>query len=433
MSGRLREIFARLGCFPKILIVGCVVMLAWLGPYKWLVHMREAQLGYHYRVKVHLSHKGEPIEMNYVVGCGGAGFPLHPDGTPVDALGTNPTLYAMATQDGHAVEMVGSSGMIRNFCNGETTANGRVAANWLPMIIWYDRAENLAHGVAYVTQDAYENPSSQLEFHGATVEPATPQEYRDFYARGTPNLLPDYMVGSLYRGEPALPKDVTAYKAEPWRAWPYAGTGACNGVERLPLTDSQKDMVRPYWPADHPKYWAEENRAESGLILKLYARIPPAGRPSDFPLDNAPNAWINNRKYNFSSDKERRVFILNDNMTYEDLSDFRPQVFPIDRNTKLYPIDRDLYEDKGYHFDIRIGDDKAEKGFMYCDRYGIEIGTSLGLFTNKGDWKREYMAVSRRSVSGTSIPINADEYGTWGSILFENDEYAITTTDGFIF
>ena len=55
----------------------------------------------------------------------------------------------------------------------QTTANGGVQPDLLPVIVVYDNPDTLSFGIAYLSEDAYESPLSALKFGGATIEKAT--------------------------------------------------------------------------------------------------------------------------------------------------------------------------------------------------------------------------------------------------------------------
>ncbi len=172
---------------------------------------RQVDNAVYYRVKVGLSHKGAPIDFDVVVGCGARVSSDGYSGASVDILGWYPFVYARAISGGHAVllrtSVDGVSEIGEEPCRGGTSTDGSgdyrrphapaVAADWLPIMVWYDRADDLSHGLAYVTRDAYEAPDAQLEFHGATVEHATRTDFERFLATAPENLMPRYLADNL--------------------------------------------------------------------------------------------------------------------------------------------------------------------------------------------------------------------------------------------
>ena len=70
---------------------------------------------------------------------------------------------------------------------GETTENRRVPEDFLPGIIWFEKAGDRRFGIAHVSEDAFENPKGKLKFHGATVQRATRAEWEKFRERAAGN------------------------------------------------------------------------------------------------------------------------------------------------------------------------------------------------------------------------------------------------------
>lgn len=120
--------------------------------------------GYFYRFKASFSHKGEPLEFDYVVACDIRITSYRGGGTSNDSTFA-PKVMMMPTGDGAAV-------MVRTIraCNGETTENGRAPEDLFPMAIWFDDVNDMTFGWGYASEDAYESDFSQLEFHGATID-----------------------------------------------------------------------------------------------------------------------------------------------------------------------------------------------------------------------------------------------------------------------
>ena len=243
----------------------------------------------YYRVKVGLSHKGEPIDFDVVVGCGARVSSDGHSGASIDIVGWYPFVYAKAVPGGHAVLLRTSVDGISDLrsggpCRGATSTDGSgdyrrpnapgVAADWLPILVWYERADDLSHGLAYVTQDAYEAPDAQLEFHGATIEHATRVDFERFLATAPENLMPRYLAGNLccdipgrYETAADVPPEVVR---DPRLAWRLMGRPFCSGVERIRLNEVQRAQVRALWPADHPRYWSVPGREQLALSQRLF-------------------------------------------------------------------------------------------------------------------------------------------------------------------
>jgi hypothetical protein len=354
----------------RIAFIGLLILAAWLG-YRWTFADAAAvnDNAYFYRLKVDLTHKGEPIDLNVVVNCRSR-ITRHHDGSSasVEPLGTWPTKYAMAINGGHAVAI--DTVNKGQFCQGDTTANLKVATNWLPLITWYDRSEDLSFGLGYWSQDAYESPASQLEFHGAVVSKASRQDFMDFLDHGPPNLLPDHMIHWLSQPAPKLPADLTPFIKEPWRAWPYSDGGCGRGALRLKLTPRQKDLVRARWPADHPKFWSVPGDEQTALMKQLYPEKPGAPRYSFQYIRYNRERY----PYDFSPNGSDHLDYVDETATPEMVRQFRPQVFPVKDDLGLRGLSAKTRADYDYETEIDIGDGIANRGFVYC-----EIGVPSGL------------------------------------------------------
>jgi hypothetical protein len=201
--------------------------------------------GPYYRVKVNLTYKGTPQNFDFVVACS-ATITRRVDGTTYE-VGLTPTLFGRRMADGKGL-------VIRppTKCRGETTENGKVPKNLLPMVVVYDDADTLAFGTAYVSKDAYTNPLSVLEFKGATISSATAEEFEESHERGEKNLVTREQYHS--------------YTMDPDRMWKEMGLKlteyrmgiGCLTYSRLEIPEKNREAVRAGWPSHHPKYWKPE-------------------------------------------------------------------------------------------------------------------------------------------------------------------------------
>jgi hypothetical protein len=139
--------------------------------------------GTYFRLKVSLDYKGAPQDFDIVIGCNVLDID-YKDGSNTHEVGLVPTVYGRRMSDGKGL-------VIRppDACDGQTTANGKVPADFMPLIIVYDDADTLGFGTAYISDEAYESPLSVLKFGNATIEPATRAEFVEFRKNGTPNLV----------------------------------------------------------------------------------------------------------------------------------------------------------------------------------------------------------------------------------------------------
>lgn len=243
-----------------LLLTGCgfetIVLPRWWSP--WRVETEHETT--YYRLKVALSHKGQPIDLDVVVGCGVRSQHYSYGETSVEIGGMYPLVYAVAIPGGHAVK-VRTLPVVDGYslCQGGTSDNGAVPREWIPFITWYDDARDLSHGIGYATPDAYANPRSQLEYHGAHVSAATRADFDAFLKTKPVNLVPAYLAGWLFPPGHVIRsrKDVTpAMKRDPRTAWKLEGKPNCRGVLRIKLDDRQRRLVRSLWPAQRPRIWS---------------------------------------------------------------------------------------------------------------------------------------------------------------------------------
>jgi hypothetical protein len=212
----------------------------------------EVDRGTYFRLKVKLAYKGEPQDFDIVVGCNVRQINYKDNSRTVE-VGLVPTLFGRRMSNGKGL-------VVRppNACGGQTTANGQVPSDLLPIAVVYDDAETLAFGVAYLSEDAYENPLSVLTFGGATIENANKAEFEEF-RRTQPNLVKPASYHTP-RGLPPLKERNLAPAAVPM------GTG-CYGYARFRLVGDELQHAREMWPAEHPRFWRPARNAQSAEAL----------------------------------------------------------------------------------------------------------------------------------------------------------------------
>ncbi len=139
--------------------------------------------GTYFRLKVDVTYKGEPQHFDIVVGCNVLDI-TYKDGSGTHEVGLVPTVYGRRMSDGKGLVV-----RAPDACGGETTANGRVPANFMPVLVIYDDAGTLGSGSAYIVDEAYQNPRSPMTFGKASVETASRAEFLDFRQSGPSNLV----------------------------------------------------------------------------------------------------------------------------------------------------------------------------------------------------------------------------------------------------
>jgi hypothetical protein len=208
--------------------------------------------GTYFRLKVKLTYKGKPQDFDFVVGCNVRQTNYQDNSRSVD-LGMVPEVFGRRTSDGKAV-------VIRppRACRGETTANGGAPPDLLPMVIVYDNAHNLAFGTAYMSEDAYESPLSELTFGGATIEKATRVEF-DHSRETQSNVLTHEMYWRLTAEGRKQPN---ANNIPQWGVY-------CRGFARYRLPNEFQQLVRKYWPKSKPRYW----QPDRGTLQTIWSEL----------------------------------------------------------------------------------------------------------------------------------------------------------------
>ncbi len=350
----------------------------------------------YFRFVAELEFEKAPLTIDIVVACQQHRTQSRALGGTSETLGMSAYLFAVPLPGGHAVTVrtVGARG-IPDPCSGATTANGRVPKDWLPLVVWYDRADDLSHGLGYVNQDAYANPIARLGFRGARVEAATAQDFDRFLQTGPKSLLPADLSGSmsgtnnLFLG-PDVP--VTAeYLAHPEKAWRYAGPPTCRGVRRIRLPQALRDTVRALWPADRPERWQPPRAVE--YDLKIKAVNDPKGPRLE------------------SYDRDRR--------SAGPASD--DTVFPVLSNEALRGLGQDPQRAEAFSHDALVDEMPSLRGFVYCDS---DAPPALVEALLKRPPERFAME-GRRTCRLGAMPVRVRSWGCSGSwIVFERDDHA---------
>ena len=206
---------------------------------------------YYFRLKAKYSHDGQPIDFDIVVACG-IRVDRYKSGDSGFIAGRYPRFFVKKTGDGHAVMQI-----VPIACRGETTENDMVPADFLPGAIWYDKLGDYRFGVAYISEDAFENPKSQLKFHGASVQKATRAEWEAFEKQAAKNEgmrsryydRPYYWAGDAKRFAEGNGDEVEAAYAR-----------GCHGYARYELSQAAREILRKYRPNNQSRYWATGSR-----------------------------------------------------------------------------------------------------------------------------------------------------------------------------
>ena len=217
-----------------------------------------------YRMRVGLSHEGERIDFDIVVGCA-IRVTNYIDGDRSFDARHYPATYMKRIEGGHGVLL-----RIPRYCDGWTTDNGKVPEDMVPPIVWYEDADDWIFGTGYYSMDAYENPNAQLEFHGASVHAAKREEFE----AALPQMQSDNLVPQDGYAKPRPHPTEAEKKAHSWdkqwlaRWFPFVPR--CYGVRRFDLTDeAANELLRAHWPDHKPRFWSLPQTPQSNELPAL--------------------------------------------------------------------------------------------------------------------------------------------------------------------
>lgn len=255
------RLYRRLGAWlfaacSAICVGGCLSTPLAAGSF---VKSVEEDHGTYYRLKVKLTYKGEPQDFDIVVGCNVRRINYKDNSSTYEA-GLVPTVFGRRMTDGKGL-------VIRapDACDGQTTANGRVQSDLLPVVVVYDDAETLTFGIAYLSEDAYDSPLSVLTFGGATVEKATRAEFDEF-RRTQPNLVKRESYHAPLDSDTRLKANDFTYVTRPFGH-------QCQAYMRFRIPEELRPQVRKQWPKARPTYWRPDTyEAERAITSEIWGR-----------------------------------------------------------------------------------------------------------------------------------------------------------------
>jgi hypothetical protein len=200
------------------------------------------KFGWFYRMVVELSHGGEPLNIEVIIGCGSQERQILGEGRSVRAIWA-PYIYGVRTKNGEGV-LVQSP----NICDRDLVKQP-MPADFLPVVFWAPDAGNLEFMIASLHEQAYTQPVAKLAFHKATFTEATKADYEAWIqTKWKDNIVPlgdrgdEYSNGSdFFRGAGFFPK------GDPRNA--SVLRLSCHAMLRVPIAGVVEDKVRERWPA----------------------------------------------------------------------------------------------------------------------------------------------------------------------------------------
>jgi hypothetical protein len=334
---------------------------------------RDEKNFFFYRVHTKLTYKptGEPLEFDVVVACNYHEVKYR-DGDRSVLYGSDPEFFAKKVGGNHVVMM-----QVPKYCPfaeqiakpmvqlGQPTFREKyLPPDFMPLLIWFDDASDLRFGIGYISDDAYENPSSKMSYHATTITQVSRTE-RDAWqaSTGVHNLIKPYhyqeaLAKSL--GEPIPYSRKTPFP----KANDYTFIGKkilpvshmnfpfqCRGYIRVKLSEPARAFIRQHWPAHRPTYWAPvEDKMKrvhiqnDGSDIGQYA---PSGSSTVRGMARRGGLWS---YYGGHSPTRRYV----------------EPVYPMRLGGGDTALTRKLEDDAFIYDNIEISE--ATRGFVYCER-----------------------------------------------------------------
>lgn len=304
-----------------------------------------------FRLISRYEHAGKSLNFDIVVGCG-VKVTRYGDGDrSYDAI-RDPVVFGKRTSDGNVVWQI-----VPNACLGETTENGKVPRDFLPGAIWFDVQNGSFLGIAYVTEDAFENKRSELKFLGAEVRSATRSEWEAFQPTAKTNLVE---VKAFSTGVPEPTKDELLgrlWNKEALAAWKPAVS--CHAVERFEISDPVAiAMVEQYWPIGRPRFWTlpPDKMRELTERVALHNRVQVGnGSRSDYFRLGTYSAR------GFPTRSRGGVMYSDGGQD----SEFPSEIYPVSKGDGIPWLTPSLSSAAAIYRDAAL-DGRANKGFAYC-------------------------------------------------------------------
>jgi hypothetical protein len=232
-------------------------------------YSKDAGYFYRFRAAFEVKITGEQLDFDYIVACN-IRLTRWRDGGLSNDTSFSPRVMVQATAGGQAVIL-----KTLDACGGLVSETNDVPADVLPVAIWFDSIAELSHGLAYASEDAYENPVGKLRFHGARIDRATRADWEAWRKKAADEYVE--------RGSMPGPWGYD-YPDNMNEANPDIGkyVSSCHGYRRLKLPEAIRAKIHPQWPSNRPQFWAlanEDDGKVGELLLDDTVSEPPGGAP----------------------------------------------------------------------------------------------------------------------------------------------------------
>jgi hypothetical protein len=353
-------------------------------------------------LKAKYTHDGEPIDFDIVAACS-IRIDRYKSGDSGFLAARYPRFFVKETQDGHAVMQI-----VPAPCRGETTSGGRVPGDFLPGVIWFEKPGDYRFGVGYFTEDAFENPKSQLKFLGASIEKATSADWEAFKNIASNN---EGMRRRYYDRPPYTYEEAQRIADAGGREVEAAFARGCTGIARYALSDAAREIVRKHWPKGQPRFWApEERRTGPWAELKILERSTPILANRRRYIDHLINTVFVSAGF---PTRTGGGMIGRGSPKI-----FPPEIFPLSQDRGVpWVFSESVSKSQYLYKDVQV-DTGPGKGFLYC---------YTNLTPGKGQLKRpipDYRdRESRIRVDGEPVVTPDRKHWSWPNPFYERDEY----------
>jgi hypothetical protein len=386
-----------------------------------------------FRIKASLIADGAPLEFNVVVACSTTVYGGGGDGAGF-SVKHYPYYYAVPISNNHAVQLVTQDG-----CDGMTTDNGKVPADYLPPILWYENADDLSLGYLYLTDDAYEGKRSKLKFIKASVHRATRDEFEAWRKTDdAKNLIKPERQPFLndLRKIEYKQKLQPEFEKDPRLFWQYTAIDQCYAIRRMPMHPALQAYIRSIRPAGSGKYWSvsySENAQLMSKIKTMFIHIgqqgwdqPPKPNSGDPLLDAIPAKPFNGygwRQYGLPEGYTSKGYARRNGVGYKSLEGSPPHVmaetYPLISNTGAPWIKEGFLKVQQIILTVPV-DDESWKGFAAC--YEAHDPLREAIYKNLEYNKMELFRFGRHEMP---FEIQARGFSLEERYIFEDDQYML--------
>jgi hypothetical protein len=297
---------------------------------------------------------------------------------------------------------------------GSTTADGRFPADFLPLLLWAEDANDLEFLTAYVSEAGYEHPAARIQFRGMTVQPATEADFQQWRRTGQQNVV----VDDVFRSVPPNASRRELALSSPASASHVAfGAVTCSGILRLPVPDKFRARVGAQWSHAKPRYWLPAN-------TELFHELSVA---AVFERTNSYEAFLRGRSAGIGMLRRDGRGTMFDAVAKQ-ASRIAAEARPLD--TYPYLTSRSFPSARAGQFELPMSwvrfslEETAPRGQMHCFRVAQTVRRSDGSlpwFTGVRVQLAGEQEMIFRLPAASALPIQ-------GFAMFERDEFFLTGT-----